>query len=105
MGLMVWRDLDVTVACRSLSIQEVTGIGATLGEHPCVRQVLFRNDTGAWNTGPGYPDGLYLGLSYRSPSGHQGTVGGAPGVSTLGHQLRHLRSRTPRGSQHTRRVR
>jgi hypothetical protein len=40
MGLMVWRDLDVTVACRSLSIQEVTGIGATLGEHPCVRQAL-----------------------------------------------------------------
>lgn len=70
MGLMVWRDLDVTVVCPSLSIQEVASVGARLGEHPRVRQVVFRNDTGAWNTDPGYPDGLYLGPSYRGPSGH-----------------------------------
>ncbi|MEV7026925.1 hypothetical protein [Kitasatospora sp. NPDC093558] len=73
LGLMVRRDLDVTVVCPRLDAgvhEAVAGIGARLAMHERVRQVRFRNDTGAWNTDPGYPDGLYLGLDYRSPQGH-----------------------------------
>ncbi|MGN6128449.1 MAG: hypothetical protein ACTHON_17975, partial [Humibacter sp.] len=31
-----------------------------LGVRSDVRAVTFRDDTGRWNTDPGYPDGLYL---------------------------------------------
>ncbi|MEU8514587.1 hypothetical protein AB0C76_23765 [Kitasatospora sp. NPDC048722] len=72
LGLMVRRDLDVTVVCPRLDTgahEAVAGIGAGLAVHERVRQVRFRNDTGVWNTDPGYPDGLYLGVDYRSPQG------------------------------------
>ena len=69
LGLMVWRDLDITVICAKLDIGPVTKIGATLGSHPRIREVLFRDDTGSWNTDPAYPDGVYLGIAYRAPSG------------------------------------
>lgn len=69
LGLMVWPDLDLTVVCPTLDATEVAGLGARLGIHRRIRQVVFRNDTGAWNTDPAYPDGLYLGLSYRASDG------------------------------------
>jgi hypothetical protein len=70
LGLMVWRDLDITVVCESLDVAAVVELGAQLALHPRTRRVEFRNDMGAWNADPGYPDGLYLGLGYRSPAGH-----------------------------------
>lgn len=70
LGLMVWRDLDITVVCRALHVDAVTAIGARLSAHPQVREVMFRNDTGQWNSDPAYPDGLYLGLRHRSLDGH-----------------------------------
>ena len=69
LGLMVWRDLDLTVVCRELDVAAVAGTGAQLAGHPQVREVCFRNDTGDWNTDPVYPDGLYLGLRYRAETG------------------------------------
>jgi hypothetical protein len=69
LGLMVWRDLDLTVVCRELAVEPVAALGARLAAHPRVRQVTFRNDSGRWRTSPSYPDGLYLGVGYRSPSG------------------------------------
>jgi hypothetical protein len=70
LGLMVWPDLDLTVACTELAVEPVAAVGARLAAHPRVRHVTFRNDTGDWNTHPGsYPDGLYLGVGYRAPSG------------------------------------
>jgi hypothetical protein len=71
LGLMVWRDLDLTVVCTELAVDAVTAVAARLAAHPCVRQVTFRNDTGHWNTDPSYPDGLYLGVEYRSPRGRE----------------------------------
>ncbi|MFI9158933.1 hypothetical protein [Kitasatospora aureofaciens] len=74
LGLMVRRDLDVTVVCPRLDTaahERVAALGARLAVHERVRQVRLRNDTGAWNEDPdAYPDGLYLGLSYRSPASH-----------------------------------
>lgn len=69
LGLMVRRDLDVTVVCPALGaavLEAVTQIGARLAGHPRVWKVDFRNDTGHWNTDSAYPDGLYLGVRYRS---------------------------------------
>ncbi|MBC3839433.1 hypothetical protein GXW82_02100 [Streptacidiphilus sp. 4-A2] len=72
LGLMVRRDLDITVVCPRLgdtALAAVAGLGARLALHERVGQVRFRKDTGTWNTDPAYPDGLYLGLGYRSPQG------------------------------------
>ncbi|MDX6205545.1 MAG: hypothetical protein QOF39_1602 [Frankiales bacterium] len=69
LGLMSWRDLDVTVVCPSLSTGRVLAVVPRLAAHPRVRELTFRNDTGVWNTDPAYPDGLYLGLGYRTAAG------------------------------------
>jgi len=69
LGVMVHRDLDVTVVCSELTVKEVAELGARIALHRRVRSVLFRNDFGEWNSDPGYPDGLYLGIRYRSGSG------------------------------------
>ena len=72
LGLMVRPDLDITVVCPRLgdpALAAVAGLGARLALHERVWQVRLRKDTGAWNTDPAYPDGLYLGLGYRSPQG------------------------------------
>ncbi|MGW1681084.1 hypothetical protein [Saccharopolyspora sp. NPDC002376] len=53
LGLMVRRDLDITVICPLLDAavkSAVAGIGAELAVHDRVRQVRFRDDTGHWNT-------------------------------------------------------
>lgn len=62
LGLMTWRDLDVTVVCEQLDLAAVLDIAHRIGMLPEVSQVRFRNDTGRWNTDPSYPDGLYLGI-------------------------------------------
>src|SRR4051812_37788474 len=72
LGVMVRRDLDMTVICPDLAgptRAAVAVLGAELTGHERVRQVLIRDDTGAWNTDPLYPDGLYLGVRYRSAEG------------------------------------
>jgi hypothetical protein len=74
LGLMVRRDLDITVACPELQVMDVAQIGATLAGHPEVRQVLFRNDTGQWKVNPRYPDGLYLGVHYCGGTGKDWTI-------------------------------
>ena len=69
LGLMVWRDIDLTVLCPDLSLTSIFDIGRQLTTHPRVRGVQFRNDTGHWNQDPGYPDGLFWGVEYRSDTG------------------------------------
>ncbi|MGI5341923.1 hypothetical protein ACQEVS_33220 [Streptomyces sp. CA-181903] len=77
LGLMVRRDVDITVVCPDLAEgtkKAVADIGAVLAVHDRVRQVRFRDDTGHWNTDPMYPDGLYLGVEYRSEAGREWTL-------------------------------
>ncbi len=71
LGLMVWRDIDVTTRCPELEIATVLDALRTLASHGRVRQVRFRNDTGVWNVDPAYPDGLYLGVDYRTATGDE----------------------------------
>lgn len=71
MGLMVRRDIDITIICPRLdpdTLKAFADIGAHLMQQTTsVASVRFRNDTGAWNTEPAkYPDGLYLGLTVRA---------------------------------------
>ncbi len=66
LGLMVWPDLDVTVVCPRLDLGVIHGAARRIVEHPRVRQLTMRNDTGAWNADPAaYPDGVYWGIDYR----------------------------------------
>lgn len=74
LGLMVWRDLDLTVVCQTLDVGSVADTGAGLARHERVREVRFRNDTGGWNTDPRYPDGLYLNLDCRGRTDDQWKV-------------------------------
>ena len=72
LGLLVKRDVDITVICPDLgkAVHEgVVDIGAELARHHRVERVLFRNDTGDWNTDADYPDGFYLGVTCRSATG------------------------------------
>ena len=70
LGLMAWRDLDITVVCPKLHLNTASRIGAEFMVREGVREVRFLNDSGAWNVDPEYPDGLYLGIKYRLREGH-----------------------------------
>jgi hypothetical protein len=69
LGLMVARDIDVTTVCPSLETDVVFAVMRPIANHPRVRRLTFRNDTGHWNTDPDYPDGLYWMLDYVAESG------------------------------------
>ncbi|MGG4044354.1 hypothetical protein [Paenibacillus favisporus] len=69
LGLMTWRDLDMTVVCSQLDIAAISGIASQLISNPKIRQMKFMNDTGSWNNDPAYPDGYFIGLDYLSENG------------------------------------
>lgn len=71
LGLMVWRDIDLTVLCPSLEPDRIFGIMRPLASHPRVRQLHFRNDTGHWNQDPALPDGLYWSPQYVTDAGDE----------------------------------
>jgi hypothetical protein len=67
LGLMVWPDLDMTVVCDALDVATLYLAAVELVIHPRVRQLMFRNDSGPWNSDPAtYPDGIYWGIDYRT---------------------------------------
>ncbi|WP_085787351.1 hypothetical protein [Ketogulonicigenium robustum] len=79
MGLMVRRDIDITVVCSELNEDTLAVFSAIaaqmISRTDCVMAVRFRNDTGDWNMEPEkYPDGHYLGLSVRMPDQHTWAV-------------------------------
>ncbi|MCQ1850440.1 hypothetical protein [Neorhizobium galegae] len=73
LGLMVRRDIDITVACERLdpaARRTVAEIAGELMLDSRVGAVRYRNDSGLWNVEPqNYPDGFYLGLTYRTETG------------------------------------
>lgn len=69
LGLMTWRDLDITVVCEQLDIHAVLDANNQIGALPQVREVRFRDDTGRWNTDPTYPDGFFLGIACTARTG------------------------------------
>ncbi|GIO39513.1 hypothetical protein J41TS12_43740 [Paenibacillus antibioticophila] len=71
LGLMAWRDLDMTVICSKLNITAISSVVTELMSNPRVRQLKWMNDTGDWNTDPVYPDGYYIGLDYQSRRGNE----------------------------------
>ncbi|EHB57529.1 hypothetical protein [Paenibacillus lactis] len=69
LGLMVWRDLDITVVCSKLQVDEIARIASRLMTSNGVRELRFLNDSGDFRTDASYPDGLYLGVKYTSSKG------------------------------------
>lgn len=66
LGVMVARDIDLTVSVPTLDaavLHSVSALAHELISRPDTRQVVVRDDTGVWNTDPGYPDGVYLGVT------------------------------------------
>ncbi|WP_316359987.1 hypothetical protein [Devosia sp.] len=78
MGLMVRRDIDITVVCEKLDssmLKRFSDTAANLMCHEDVSAVRFRNDSGAWNREPEkYPDGFYLGLTTIGPANTSWTL-------------------------------
>ncbi|GAA0730261.1 hypothetical protein GCM10008905_31330 [Clostridium malenominatum] len=71
LGLMVWRDLDITVVCNDLNIEKIADIAKDLMASPYVRELKFKNDTDTWNEEPHiYPDGFYFSLKCKSNTNH-----------------------------------
>lgn len=65
LGLMVWRDIDITVVCQRLDVVVVSDLAGTLLRRGDVREVTLRSEVGRLNTDPAtYPDGLYLQVRY-----------------------------------------
>jgi hypothetical protein len=77
LGLMVRRDIDITVICKTLdegTQRAVIELGGKLAMCAFIGSVCFRNETGMWNQSiEEYPDGLYLGLKYRDTIGEDWT--------------------------------
>ena len=69
LGVMVARDIDITTVCPSLDPATVFAAAIPLATHSRVQRLLFRNDTGRWNTDPRYPDGLYWMIEYVADDG------------------------------------
>ncbi|WP_432537871.1 hypothetical protein [Kineococcus arenarius] len=77
LGLMVVRDIDVTVVCNDLTATAaaVVDAAAHLSAHPDVRELTFRKETSRFNLYPDrYPDGLYLRLTYAPPQRPEWTL-------------------------------
>lgn len=109
MGLMVARDIDITVVCRSLddhTLRTFSGIAAELMQSTTVASIRFRNETGTWNSEPEkYPDGLYLGLTVHDQTAAEWTLDiWAIAQPARQPDLEHLRSLLPRLSQENRRT-
>jgi hypothetical protein len=73
LGLMVWRDLDLTVVCRSLDADAVARAGALLARHPRVREV-GSSTTPATGTPTDLPRRAVLRLQCRSLVGEMWKV-------------------------------
>lgn len=65
-GLMVWRDIDITVVCSKLDIKLVAEIASTIILQKGVREISFINDSNEHKADDSYPDGLYIGINYVS---------------------------------------
>jgi hypothetical protein len=105
LGLMVWPDLDITVICDALDVPSLYLAAVGVVSHPRVRQLTFRNDSGAWNSHPEkYPDGVYWGIDYRD--GNRAWNIDIWFVADADRQpdLRHVRELAPRLTPETRRA-
>lgn len=66
LGLMVWRDVDVTVICPTLQVEKISKLATQLMVQRGVRELRFLNDSGSLKSDSQYPDGLYFSLKYKS---------------------------------------
>ena len=66
LGLMVWRDIDLTTICPVLDPDQLFVLVRPLASHPRIARLECRIEIGPYNRDPALPDGLYWGLHYRA---------------------------------------
>ncbi|HKF37780.1 MAG TPA: hypothetical protein VKB35_12875 [Ktedonobacteraceae bacterium] len=70
LGLMTWRDLDLTVSSPGLNIERAYKIMHPLCIHPRVKQVRYFNESGSFNpTGLQLHERYYFAVLYDTPAG------------------------------------
>lgn len=68
LGLVVWRDIDITVVCDHLDPRAVAAVAGDLLARGDVREATVRSEVGRLNSDPAtYPDGIYLQLRTAVP--------------------------------------
>ena len=74
-GLMVWRDLDLSVYSPGLSLERMYTIMQPLLTHPRIQRVRYLNESGAFNTtGVSRNERYYFGLYYLPLEGSEWKV-------------------------------
>lgn len=67
LGLMVWPDIDVTIACPGLTIDQALETMRPVYIHPRIKRVRYRNEVGSFNpTGLELHDRFYFGVYYHA---------------------------------------
>lgn len=70
LGLMVWPDIDVTIACPGLTIDQALETMHPVYIHPQIKRVRYRNEAGHFNpTGLELDDRYYFGVYYHASTG------------------------------------
>ena len=70
LGLMVWPDIDITISCPGLTIDQALETMRPVYTHPRIKRVRYLNETGSFNpTGLQLHDRFYFGVYYHASSG------------------------------------
>lgn len=103
-GLMVWRDIDLGVRCRDLSLGRVWETMVPILTDPRVVALVYRNETGD-RSPSGLPadQGYYFVLRYETAAGHEWKIDLSLWLSDEPrNQLRHIEELGRRLSDETR---
>ena len=69
LGLMVWTDIDLTVSCPGLTIENALETMRPVYAHPLVKRVRYLNEVGHFNpTGLKLHDRYYFGVYFHAIS-------------------------------------
>jgi hypothetical protein len=69
LGLMVWPDIDITISCPGLTIDQALETMRPVYAHPRIKRVRYLNEVGHFNpTGLKLHDRYYFGVYYQASS-------------------------------------
>lgn len=72
LGLMVWRDIDISVSCPGLSADRAVEIIRPFYSHPWIKRIRYLKECGQLNpTGLETDERFYFGLYYQMKAGDE----------------------------------